>query len=133
MIQDKSIKSLRIDLWVVLGIISLSIPIILYFQVRPLVSALFFFVIPSVYLLLRNKKPLKRIFFGALLIGGGLGIILNIITSANRAWDELASQLVFKYRIFGFWPTDEPIWFFLWAFFILVFYEHFYEREKTGY
>lgn len=34
--------------------------------------------------------------------------------------------------MFGFWPVDEIIWFFLWVLSILVFYEHFYERERGG-
>jgi hypothetical protein len=43
-------KSLRLDFYVVLGIIFVSVPIILHFQVRPLTSAFFFFVIPTIYL-----------------------------------------------------------------------------------
>lgn len=125
-------KSLRFDFWVILGIVLVSIPVILELRVRPLTSAVFFFIIPTIYLILRKKKPLKRIFFGSFLIGTGFGLIFNVIASANRAWDELSSQLIFSYRIFGFWPTDEPIWFFLWALFIIVFYEHFYDKEGRG-
>lgn len=124
-------KSLRLDFWVVSAIILGSVPAVLQFQMRSLTSAVLFFVIPTAYLLLRGRKPLKRIFAGAFLLGVGLGLVFNVIASANRAWDELPSQLVLPYRLFGFWPADEPIWFFLWVLFILVFYEHFYERERT--
>jgi len=79
------IKSLRIDFYVLLGIIFLSIPIILYFQIRPLTSALFFFIIPTIYLFIRKRKPIKEILTGGVLMGSGLGLILNIILSANRA------------------------------------------------
>lgn len=105
-------KKLRIDFHVLLGIIFLSVPVILYFQVRPMTSALFFFIIPTVYLFYRKKKPIKEVLLGSLLIGSGFGLIFNIIASANGAWDEIGSQLVFNYRIFGFMPADEPIWFF---------------------
>mgnify|MGYP001594941117 CR=1 FL=1 len=124
-------KSVRIDFYVLLGIIFLSVPIILYFQVRPLTSALFFFVIPTIYLFFRKKKPIKEVFLGSLLIGNGIGLIFNIITSANGAWAEISSQLVFDYRIFGFMPVDEPIWFFFAALFATVFYEHFYEKDRS--
>ena len=124
-------KSLRIDFYVVLGIIFAAIPIILYYQVRPLTSSLFFFIIPTIYLFFRKKKPIKEVLAGGVLIGSGFGLIFNIIASANKAWDEISSQLIFDYRIFGFMPADEPIWFFFWAIFIITFYEHFYEKDRT--
>jgi len=121
------------DYWVILMIIGAAIPIILQFKVRPLTSAFFFFVLPTLYLFFKRPKPIKRIWAGTLLLGVGLGFTFNVILSANKAWDELSSQLVFNYRIFGFWPMDEPIWFILWVLFILTFYEHFYDREKSDY
>lgn len=124
-------KSLRLDFYVVLMMVLLAVPVILYFEVRPLTSALFFFVIPTIYLFIRKKKPVKELLAGSALIGIGFGIAFDIILSANNAWNETSSQLVFNYRIFGFLPVDEPVWFVLWALFILVFYEHFYERDRT--
>lgn len=123
-------KSVRVDFYIVLGIILVSVPIILFFNVRPLISAIYFFIIPTIYLFLRKKKPIKELLVGSLLIGNGLGLMFNIIASANNAWVEVSSQLVFNYRLFGFLPIDEPIWFFFWAFFILTFYEHFYEKDN---
>lgn len=124
-------KQLRLDFYILLGVIFLSVPIILYFQVRPLTSALFFFIIPIAYLFYRKRKPIKEILIGSLLIGSGLGLIFNIIASANGAWGEVSSQLVFNYNIFGFMPADEPVWFFFWALFIITFYEHFYEKDRS--
>ena len=123
-------KKVRIDFYVILGIIFLSLPIIIYFHTRPLTSALFFFLLPTIYLFWRKKKPIKEVVCGALLIGGAFGFIFDVVLSANNAWNEVTSQLVFNYRIFGFWPADEPIWFILWALFIIVFYEHFYEKDR---
>ncbi len=123
-------KSLRIDFYVLLAIIFISIPIIIYFQVKPLTSALLFFVVPTIYLFLRKKKPIKEVFCGSLLIGGSFGFIFDIFATINNAWYVPSEQLVFKFRIFGFWPVDEVIWFILWALSILVFYEHFYERDR---
>lgn len=122
----------RIDLGVVIGISLLAIPLILHFEVRPLTSALFFFVLPTVYLFIRRQKPILRVFSGALVIGLGPGLIFDIIASYNTAWAEAPSQLVFKFLLFGFLPLDEPIWFFLLALYVLTFYEHFFERESKG-
>ena len=103
---------LRTDFYIILTSIFLFVPIIIYFNVRPLTSALFFFIIPTTYLLFRSKKPLNRVLSGALLIGSGFGLIFNILASANNVWNEVGNQLVFNYRIFGFLPADEPVWFF---------------------
>lgn len=124
-------KSLRLDFYIVLGTILLSMPLVLLFQLRPLTSALLFFVTPSIYLALRKKKPIQEIIYGSLLIGGALGFIFDILATVNHAWYVPTSQLVINYRIFGFWPVDEIIWFILWASSILFFYEHFYERDRS--
>jgi len=44
------------DYWVILMIIGAAIPIILQFKVRPLTSAFFFFVLPTLYLFLRDQS-----------------------------------------------------------------------------
>ena len=121
-----------VDFLIIVLEIAVSVLITLYFNIKPLYEAILFFVIPTIYLLLRRKHPLKRIFLGSLLIGLGLGYIFDVISSFNNAWNELPKNLVFNFRIFGFLPVDELIWFFMFALFIIVFYEHFFENEKKG-
>jgi len=128
----KGTNSLRFDFWVLIALIFGSLPFIFAFHMRPLISGIFFFVVPTVYLCIRQPKPWKRILAGTAFIGVCLGLLFNIIVSANRGWDEVSSQLVFNYRLFGFWPVDEPVWFILWALFVFVFYEHFFDRESKG-
>lgn len=122
-----------IDLAVVSGIVIFSIPIILSLQVRPLVSSIFFFILPSAYLLVRNPRPLKRIFTGALLFGILFGFILDFVAIFNGAWSEPVEQLVFQYKIFTVVPIDHIIWFFFWALLIIVFYEYFIERDLSDF
>lgn len=123
-------NSLRIDFYVLLAIIFGSVPIILIGNLKPLTTALLFFVIPTIYMFWRKPKPLKEMAASSLVIGAGLSFLFNIITSANNVWNELDSQLIFKYKIFGFLPTDEPIWFFFCGLVMITFYEHFYDKEN---
>ncbi len=123
-------KNLRFDFYVVLGIVLLSIPTILHFEVKPLTASLYLFALPTLYLFVKRRKPYKELLLGTLLIGSGFGLIFDIIATVSGAWFIPDNQLVFNYRIFGFWPVDEIIWFFLWALFILAFYEHFYEKDR---
>lgn len=119
-----------IDLFVVMAIILIGVPATLHFGIKPLTTSLFFFVLPAAYLLARKPRPLKRIFVGALVIGVLMGFLFNFLASFNKAWQEVPGMLYFDYKVFGVVPLDEPIWFFFWALFIIVFYEHFLERER---
>ena len=106
-------------------------PLIVYLRVKPLTSAVLFFAVPSLYLLIREPKRLKRILAGTFLIGVIYGFAFDFLSNFNKAWVVPDPQLWFKFRLLGILPADELIWFVLWALFILVFYEHFYEHERS--
>lgn len=124
-------KNQKIDLLLVIGMVLLSIPIIVWLNVRPLVSTVFFFIIPSIYLLIRKPRNLRRIFTGAFLIGMVFGFVFDFLAILNNAWSEPVEQLVFKYKVLNIVPIDHIIWFFFWALIIIVFYEHFLEHERA--
>lgn len=128
--SDRRFSPRMIDLLVTCGLILVAIPIIVIFQVRPLISTIYFFVLPSLYLMLRKPKNLIRTLAGSLLIGVVLGFSLDFLANVNHAWDYGQGQLIFG-RILGVVPVDDMIWFFFWAFIIIVFYEHFLERESS--
>lgn len=119
------------DLLVTFGLVAAAIPIVVYFEVRPLISTIYFFILPSLYLVLRKPKNLTRTIVGSLLIGVVLGFSLDFLAIVNNAWADGDGQLVFGH-IFGVVPIDHMIWFFFWAFIIIVFYEHFLETENTS-
>lgn len=120
------------DLFVVVAIVLFSVPIILKFQVKPLTSSVFFFIIPSIYLLVSKPRSLKRIFTASLLFGLLFGFTFDFLAIVNKAWSEPIGQLVFPYKFFGIVPLDHLIWFFFWVFLIVVFYERFVEREVNN-
>lgn len=123
---------LLIDLVVVLGIILISIPIIIYFKVNFLTSTILFFVIPSIYLFIRKPKSIKRIFLASFLFGILFGFIFDFLAEINDAWSwSPIKGLVFPDKILGIVSIDVMIWFFFWVFLIVVFYEHFIERDRS--
>src|SRR3989344_7749592 len=107
---------LKIDVIVLILIVVISIPVILFFNVKPLVSSFFFFIIPSVYLLFRKPRNLKRILVGALLIGSVFGFIFDFLAILNKGWSEPVTQLVLPYKLLGIVPIDHLIWYFFWTF-----------------
>ena len=95
-------------------------------------TALFFFIIPSIYLFIRKPRPIKRILYATLLFGLLFSFIFDFVAEFNGAWAwEQSSQLVFNYFILGVVSVDVMIWFFFWIFFIIIFYEHFFEHERS--
>jgi len=124
-------NKLRIDLVVVLGIVLVAIPTTILFQVRFLTSTMLFFAIPTVFLLLRQPKQLKRL--GASVIAGMVvAVIVDFLAEFNGAWSWAPEgQLVFSSRLFGLIPIDVLIWYFFWIVLTVVYYEHFFEHERT--
>jgi hypothetical protein len=122
---------LHADLCVVAALIAASIPFIVYLHARPLTVALLFYVVPTLYLFLRKKKPVRELFAGAVLLGIGFAFPFDVIQTASGGWLTPTAQFVFPYALFGFVPLDEMIWFFIQALFILTFYVHFFEPRKA--
>jgi len=121
-----------IDLLVVIFIVIISVPIIIYFRVNFLTSTFLFFVVPSVYLFIRKPKSIKHIIAASLLFGLIFGFFLDFMAEFNNAWSwPPIGGLVFSYKILGVTPIDVMIWFFFWIFAIIVFYEHFLERDRS--
>lgn len=119
------------DLLVVLGLVLIGVPIVLKFQVRPLTSSIFFFILPASYLLYLKPRRIKRILTGSFLFGILFGFVFDFLAIFNKAWSEPVEQLIFKFKILGIVPIDHIIWFFFWTMIILVFYEHFVEHERS--
>ncbi len=120
-------KSLKIDLAVVVGIILFAVPLALIIQPRPFALMLLFFVFPSLYLLFRKPKPLKRILIASVLFGILFSLPFAFVVSLNQAWS--VSQLVLGYKILGILPIEYIVWSFFWILLIVVFYEHFIEQD----
>lgn len=120
-----------VDLVVCIVMIVVWVPLILNYQLNFLTSTLLFFGAPSLYLTLRKPKSLKRILFGSVLFGLMFGFFLDFIAEYNHAWSwPEMNGLVFPSKIFDLIPFDVVIWYFLWVFFILTFYEHFIEGKE---
>jgi len=100
-----------------------------HYNLKPLASIAFFFVLPSVYMLLRGRFNYKKIFFMAILTGIIAGFA-DVIFSATKAWVVPDEQLFIAWRIFNSVPFEDFIWFFSFALFAITFYEFFIEKDR---
>src|SRR5579872_4849170 len=124
--------NLRRDLYVIISMILLAIPVIIIFHLKPLESTLLYFILPSFYLVITKPKKLKRVFVAS--IGSIFATFaLDLFATYNHAWFIPQSQLVIPIRVLGVVPVDDMIWFCSWIMFIAIFYEHFIHRSNAKY
>lgn len=122
---------IRTDFIVVVAMILLFIPIILFFQVRFLTSTILFFAVPAVYLFIRKPKQTNRLAH-TLLLGMIAAFALDFLAEINGAWSWApVGQLIFPHKLFGLIPIDVLIWYFFWLLITIVYYEHFFEHDRT--
>ena len=124
-------KILRTDFLIVVGMVLVFIPIVLLFKVRFLTSTFLFFGLPSVFLFIRKPKQIKRLL--ATLTGGMLfAFIVDFLAEINGAWSWAPNgQLLFPNKLFGLIPIDVLIWYFFWILLTVVYYDHFFEHDRS--
>ncbi len=121
-------KSKKNDLLILLGINFVAIVISFALRTNFLTSTILFLGLPSLYLLYKEKRYFRKIFFASVSFGIFFGFVFDFIAELNKAWDWNGG--LFFGKILGIVQIDVMIWFFLWIFHILLFYEHFIDRKK---
>lgn len=121
------LSSKKVDIIVISAFFLASVlPSIVFSLFPPLVLNIFWFIIPALYLAIRERKNFSKILTATLFIGL-LAFDLDIFFLHNGAWEPYISS--FSFTIFGA-PLEEMLWFFFHIFYILIFYEHFIDDEN---
>ncbi len=102
----------------------------LVFKVNLLESILMYLFIPSIYLILREKKNLKNIIIASITFGICCGMSYNFLAEYYYAYQTFYNNYFLDYKIIGNTPIADILWGFLIPFSILIFYEHFLDREN---
>ena len=120
-------KHKKIELWALLAKnIPAYIPPYLYGN-NYIVIALFFFVIPSLYLSIRNKKMMKKIATVSIVMMVPIVTIIGYLGYTDGSWYNFGVSGI---TVFNTYPVDDFLWAFLYGYYILAVYEYFFEREK---
>lgn len=86
------------------------------------------FGIPALYLLFRGKKQVVRDTFGAVLVGGIFGYMLEYVSALNGGfWTYHFEHFVFRQLLPGGVPLETMLWAFIWALYFILVYEHFFD------
>lgn len=120
----------KIDLLVVTLILGITATISYILDVKPLIAGLLYLLIPSIYLILREKKNFLKIFWATIIFGSIGTFIVDVVAVFNEAY--VVQRITFPLKIFGFYPIiDHLIVYSLMAMFVVIFYEHFLDDEKN--
>ena len=107
-------------------------------NINYLTSSILFFGLPSIYLSIKNREKIKKISFFTFLVSIPIALIFELVAFGDKAWSVPKSFL--SYRLLEFIPLEDYIWMFLVTYMIIIFYEHFCNRnfkketsDKTSY
>lgn len=118
----------QIDFLVVVGILIAAAWASLSFHLKPLTWSIFYLVLPSIYLMLRERKNYRKIFWSVVILGLLLGFFFDFLAEFNGAWH--VRDLVIPYKILGIEPVDNVLGYAVMVLFMVTFYEHFIDDER---
>ncbi len=125
--EKKFTKKKKIDLFVLVLFPIIASIISLLFKVNFITGILLFFGIPSIYLSIKSKNLIKKTAIVAAIFSIFL-LLLDYWATINKAW--LADSM-FPFKIFGIYAIEMILWQFLFAYFIIIFYEYFFDKGKN--
>ena len=126
----KKITSAKLfDLFILIVLLIVGAATSLVFRLDLFYSVIIYLFLPSVYLIFREKKDLKKIIIASLIIGVFFGMSWNFIAEYYLAWQTNYSLDFLNYIIIGNTPLADVIWGFLIPFSVIIFYEHFLDIE----
>lgn len=112
------------DYLVVLLMPVLATFITIYFQTSLLVSIILFFIVPSVYLTIRDPRFIKKVLI-TILCSIPFTVIIDYFAIKDGSWWLYTISSI---RFFGI-PIEDFIWNASWLCFVIIFYEYFIDQS----
>ena len=122
--MDKKKKIELISIIIYYVLISL---IIGFFKLGYLLGAILYSGFPAIYITLKRKIIFRKTCLFSLLVTFPLVLVFDHIATINQAWYENATMGI---RILNSFPIDTFIWIFLYVYFIIAFYEYFFDTDR---
>lgn len=103
--------------------------LLLFYSVSPLAGSVLYFALPSAYLFFRKPDIGKRALLPALLFGLLFGVGFEYLNEVGGSWIfPLESSFAFPSFFFGIVPLDVMVWYILWVFTVICYYEYLTDR-----
>jgi len=117
----------KIDIFLLILFPVLATIISLLFKTSIFISIILFFGLPSIYLSYRTKHMVKKTLLFSLIVSISSTVIIDYFLTFNKIWFV---STIFPFRLPLGIPLEDPIWFFLFPFSVILFYEHFLDKGK---
>lgn len=105
---------------------------LLVFPINPLVGSILYFGLPSAYLVFKRPCIFKYAIVPSLIFGFLYGIGFEYINEVSGSWFfPLESTFVLPSLFFEIVPGDVIVWYILWIFMIISYYEYFINRHTV--
>jgi hypothetical protein len=102
----------------------------LTFRTTYFLSTILFYWIPAIWLSLRTKQHVTKALVFSLIFSLPLGFIIDYIAILDEAW--FVPTTIFPVQFLGVVSIEEIFWGFSLIYYIILYYIHFYDREKRG-
>ncbi len=125
------VNSFYLDHLVIAALIILVSGFLLVVPTSPLLGSVLYFGLPGMYLVVRKPCIFSLALTPALLFGFLYGLSFEYINEASGAWIfPLKDTFVIPNIFFGV-PGDVMIWYVLWVFMIVAYYEYFFDKPYS--
>lgn len=105
----------------------LSTAVILVIQADYLGTIIIYAGIPSLYLSLKRPELIRKTAIYSFFAGLPVVFITDYLAHVSNTWYEPS---VLGVRVLDTFPLDIAIWGFLYVYFIIVFYEYFFDKDR---
>lgn len=96
-----------------------------------LTSTLLYFGLPSLWLSFRIRHKITKILLFSLLSSIPLTTIFDYLATTNKVW--IIHSTIFPFRLFNVVVIEQYFWGFLAIYYLIIFYEYFFDRGKEIY
>jgi len=102
--------------------------IIVYIGANYLVTVLLLWGIPSIYISIRKPEIIRKTFLYSIFFALPITFLVDYLAHVNLSWYVPS---VIGIRILDTFPIDEFTWGFFYVYFIVSFYEYFFDRDRN--
>jgi hypothetical protein len=92
-----------------------------------LITAILFFLIPSLYISFKNKKLIKKSTIFSVLFTVPIVFIFTYLAHKDGAWQNYS---IINLYIFDLYPIDDFFWGIFYVYYMVIFYEYFFDKNK---
>ncbi len=123
-------KGKKVDLMMMILFPVVATITTLVLRTNLLISIFLYFGVPSLYIVLKNPKIMKKSIVFAFVFSIPLSLFVDNLAAVNGAWE--VPESLFPVKFFGIATVEVYFFGLMWVFLTILMYEYFFDRHKHG-